>query len=77
MNSNKKFSTPYPYHDTEISKINLDKNVVFRIIENEVGKFADIRRYENETPTVKGIRITLKEFKDLVASIKGILDTIK
>ena len=77
MNNNKKFSTPYRYHDTEISKVNLDKNIIFRIIENEAGKFVDIRKYENEVPTVRGIRITLQEFKDLLASVKGVLDATK
>ena len=75
MSDNKK--TPYRYHDTEISKVDLDKNVIFRIIENEAGKFVDIRRYENKIPTTKGIRITLQEFKNLLQSINGILDTIK
>ena len=51
--------------------------VQFNQIENEKGQYVDIRKYYNEFPTKKGIRIEAHVFKDVIESLKDELNNIK
>lgn len=59
----------YIFEDTVLSKINIDKNLVLRVVENANGKFIDIRRFYKDYPTKKGVRFsyaTFKKLKDII-----------
>lgn len=59
----------YTIEDEEIKKIELEKDIVLRMIKNENNIYVDIRKFYKGYPTKKGIRITKKIFD----SIKEIL----
>lgn len=59
----------YTTEDEEIKKIELEKDIVLRMIKNENNIYIDIRKFYKGYPTKKGIRITKKIFD----SIKEIL----
>lgn len=63
---NQKVRTVYIIEDTVLKKINLDKNLVLRLIENANGKFIDIRRFYKDYPTKKGVRFSYAAFKKLL-----------
>lgn len=67
----------YDLNDKNICSVQLDKNIKVALIENEKGKYVDIRKYYNEYPTKKGIRIEASVFKTVVESLKDELDNIK
>ena len=67
----------YDLNDKSICSIQLDKNIKVALIENEKGQYVDIRKYYNEYPTKKGIRIEASVFKTVVESLKDELDNIK
>lgn len=60
----------YNLDDIILQQINIDKNLVLRVIENANGKFIDIRRFYKEYPTKKGIRFTYGTF----AKLKDLLE---
>lgn len=59
----------YTIEDEEIKKIELEKDIVLRMIKNENNIYVDIRKFYKGYPTKKGIRIT----KQIFDSIKEIL----
>ena len=67
----------YDLNDKSICSIQLDKNVKVALIENEKGKYVDIRRYYNDFPTKKGIRIEANVFKEVIESLKDELNNLK
>lgn len=67
----------YDLNDKRIMSIQLDKNIKVCLIENEKGQYVDIRKYYNDFPTKKGIRIDAHIFKDVTESLKEELDKIK
>ena len=54
-----------------------DKNIKVALIENEKGQYVDIRKYYNDFPTKKGIRIEAHIFKDVIESLKEELNNLK
>ena len=73
--SNKK--REYDLNDKNICSVQLDKNIKVSLIENEKGQYVDIRKYYNDFPTKKGIRIEAHVFKDVIESLKDELNNIK
>jgi len=67
----------YDLNDKIIISVQLDKNIKVSLIENEKGQYVDIRKYYNEYPTKKGIRIEAHTFKTVIESLKDDLDKIK
>lgn len=67
----------YDLNDKIISTIQLDKNIKILLLENEKGSYVDIRKYYNDFPTKKGIRIETHTFKDVIESLKDDLNSIK
>ena len=67
----------YDLNDRNICSIQLDKNIKVSLIENEKGQYVDIRKYYNDFPTKKGIRIEARIFKDVIEALKEELDNIK
>lgn len=79
-NNNHKLSQQkkeYTLDDKILTSIQLEKNVKVCLIENEKGCFVDIRKYYNEFPTKKGIRIEVHTFKDVIKSLEEDLNHIK
>jgi hypothetical protein len=64
----------YELKDNIISVINLDGGVKIEVLENERGKFVDLRKYFNDNPTKKGIRLTTEKFKQIIEIIKNDLN---
>ncbi len=67
----------YDLNDRNICSVKLDKNIRVSLIENEKGQYVDIRKYYNDFPTKKGIRLEVHVFKDVIESLKDDLDNIK
>lgn len=67
----------YDLNDRRIMSVQLDKNVRVTLLENEKGNFVDFRKYYNEFPTKKGIRIDAKVFKDVVDSLQEEISKLK
>lgn len=51
--------------EKELQKIEIDKNIVLRVIEIGDRKMIDLRRYYKGFPTKRGIRFDYKIFKTL------------
>ena len=51
--------------EKELQKVEIDKNIVLRVIEMGDKKMIDIRRYYKGFPTKKGIRFDYKIFNTL------------
>lgn len=51
--------------EKELQKVEIDKNIVLRVIEMGDKKLIDIRRYYKGFPTKKGIRFDYKVFDTL------------
>ena len=64
----------YKFNDKTICSIQLDGNIKVALIENEKGVYVDIRKFFNEYPKKKGIRIEAKVFKSVIESLKSELD---
>lgn len=60
----------YNLDDIELKKINLDKNVCIRIINNVNGTFVDIRKYYKGYPTKRGIRFSTYMFRKIIELLK-------
>lgn len=61
----RKFDTPYP--ETElIGETYVHSDIKAKLLKNEMGKFIDFRRYYQDRPTSKGIRMPIKPFLDCV-----------
>ena len=67
----------YDLTDKITCSIQLDKNIKVSMIENEKGQYVDIRKYFNDFPTKKGIRIEVHTFKDVIKSLEEELEKIK
>ena len=65
MNSSKK---PYPYNDQILFEIVEEGDLRFRVLNNEKGTFVDIRRYFNDKPSPKGIRLPIEVFDKILKS---------
>lgn len=61
----------YELQDNVVTLITLDNNVKVKVLENEKGKFVDLRKYYGELPTKKGIRVTTDKFKEIIEVIKN------
>lgn len=51
--------------EKELQKVEIDKNIILRVIENNDKKMIDIRRYYKGFPTKRGIRFDYKVFNTL------------
>ena len=51
--------------ETTIKEIELDNNIILRLLEYEKKIYVDIRKYFKGYPTKKGIRIAYETFKKL------------
>lgn len=60
MTDNKQ--STYTLEDKEIKRINLDGDIVVRLLTNNLGAFVDIRKYYKGYPTKKGIRIYVNNY---------------
>jgi hypothetical protein len=67
----------YDLNDKRLMSINLDKNVKVTLLENEKGQFVDFRKYYNDFPTKKGIRIDAHVFKKVTDELKDELNNLK
>ena len=67
----------YELNDTNICSIQVPGNIKIALIENEKGKFVDLRRYYNGFPTKRGVRLEAIVFKNIVEELKGELNKIK
>lgn len=56
--------------ETELKKVELDKNIVLRIIDFNGKKLVDLRKYYKGFPTKRGIRFDYDTFETLVEIIK-------
>lgn len=52
-------------NEQELKKIEIDKNIIFRLIDINGKKMVDIRRYYKGFPTKKGIRFDYESFKEI------------
>lgn len=55
----------YDLNDRLIMTIKTENNLRASIIENDKGKFVDIRKYYNDYPTKKGVRMDCTLFKQV------------
>lgn len=53
------------FSETILKQINIDKNLVLRVIENANGKFIDIRRFYKNYPTKNGVMFSYSVFEKL------------
>ena len=56
--------------ETELKKIELDKNIVVRILDFNGKKLVDLRKYYKGFPTKRGIRLDYDTFETLIEIIK-------
>lgn len=56
--------------ETELKKVELDKNIVMRIIDLNGKKLVDLRKYYKGFPTKRGVRIDYDTFETLMEIIK-------
>ena len=77
QNKNLNKKREYDLNDKNICSIKLDKNIRVALIENEKGQYVDVRKYYNDFPTKKGIRIEASIFKDVIESLKDELNNLK
>ena len=52
-------------NEQELKKIEIDKNIIFRLLDVNGKKLVDIRRYYKGFPTKKGIRFDYDSFKEI------------
>lgn len=52
----------YTLEDKEIKRVNLDGDIVVRLLTNNLGAFVDVRKYYKGYPTKKGIRIYVNNY---------------
>ena len=63
----KKTNRTYDLIDDEIKVVNLDNDLVVKLIANNKGVFIDFRKYYKGYPTKKGIRILATKFQEIAA----------
>ena len=56
--------------ETELKKVELDKNIVMRIIDFNGKKLVDLRKYYKGFPTKRGVRFDYDAFETLIEIIK-------
>lgn len=56
--------------ETELKKVELDKNIVMRIIDFNGKKLVDLRKYYKGFPTKRGVRFDYDVFETLMEIIK-------
>ena len=56
--------------ETELKKVELDKNIVMRIIDFNGKKLVDLRKYYKGFPTKRGVRFDYDVFETLIEIIK-------
>ena len=61
----------YELNDKTISSVILDGGIKIQLIENEKGKYIDIRKFYNEHPTKKGIRLPVQKFKQTLDVLRN------
>lgn len=77
MNNLKKKSA-YPYNDQIVFELNEENDIRFRVINNEKGSFVDIRKFFNDKPSPKGIRMSVDVFERIYkAYMKSDYDKMK
>lgn len=57
----KKYDTPYP-ETTVTAETYVHGDIRAKLLKNRIGKFIDFRRYFQDRPTPKGVRIPIKPF---------------
>lgn len=57
--------------ETELKKVELDKNIVMRIIDFNGKKLVDLRKYYKGFPTKRGVRFDYDVFETLIEIIKN------
>ena len=62
----------YDLNDRLIMTIKTENNLRASIIENDKGKFVDIRKYYNDYPTKKGVRMDCALFKQVAEKLNKI-----
>jgi hypothetical protein len=76
----KKFDTPYP-ESTIVAEAYVNTNVKAKLLKNDWGKFVDFRKYYQDKPTTKGIRMPIKPFLNCInrlsKSMKDLVDDEK
>lgn len=75
MNGPKK---PYPYDDKILYENIEEGNVHLRVLSNEKGVFVDVRKYFDDKPSRKGIRMPVETFENLYKTyMKSDYDKLK
>ena len=75
MNNLKK---PYPYDDKILFENIEEGNVHLRVLSNEKGVFVDVRKYYDDKPSRKGIRMPIETFESLYKTyMKSDYDKLK
>lgn len=67
----------YVYNDKILLEHAFNDGIRFRVLSNERGNFVDIRRYFNETPTRKGLRVTNDVFEEMIKMFDSVKDELK
>lgn len=65
---------PYIYNDFIEKEWKVDNDIVIRVINNESGRFVDMRRYYGDKPTRKGLRLRDVLFIDYFNIVKTYID---
>lgn len=64
----------YAFDDQVHTKVELDGDIVVKLLSNNKGVFVDIRKHYKGYPTKKGIRIYASYFKQLYEALKDDID---
>lgn len=67
----KKTKKSYDLSDNEIKVINIDGDIVIKLISNNKGVFVDLRKYYKGYPTKKGIRIYARTYQEISQILEG------
>ena len=79
LNNSKKVSTPekkqvpennFSVNEILLLTIEVDKNLMLRVIDNVYGRFVDIRKFYKGFPTKNGVKIPLSLFDKIYYIIK-------
>lgn len=62
----------YKFEETELAKMEIEKNIYLRVVDDGNRKYVDIRRFYKGYPTKKGIRFNLATFK----AIKKVIEKV-
>lgn len=66
----------YDLDDKIFKIINVDGDIVIKLLENNKGVFVDIRKYYKGYPTKRGVRIIASKFKEAADILKEDIDSL-